>query len=1318
MDVRQAGGGGVVHCLVSWGTRLRVLARGQSPCSVREPALVSATIESLEDRRLLSFTPPADPRVITNLDSDWKFLRADASNAQTVGFNDSSWSDVNVPHTWNDLDGQDGGNDYYRGIGWYRKHITPAASLSGKSMYLKFDGANITTDLWVNGNYLGQHKGGYSAFGWDVSQHLTVGADNVIAVRVNNAHDNNVAPLGGDYTQFGGIYRHVNLVATNKEHVALQEFVPADTSANPIGPTVSYWLHTPGVYLKPTNVTSSSANLAITTNLRNDAATARTLTVVSDIVDAEGNLVAELSGNQTIAAGANVNFVQNTTVSNPHLWNGLSDPYLYTVYVSVKEGSNLRDLVQHSLGFRSFSVNPNTGAMLNGSYYDLRGANFHQDRFNKGWAISEADQTEDVDLVQEMGSTFVRLAHYPHPQFTYDLLDQRGMAAWSEIPLNGTGNAGVTNTTAFLNNAKMQIQEMIRQNYNHPSVLVWGIYNELVDNADTQSVVTKLNALAKQEDPTRLTVCATDKAESSAINWITDITAFNKYFGWYGGSYDDMSWWPDAVHANYPTRAVGIGEYGAGAALTQHEDNPSPPAPFGQWHPEEYQNLFHEAYWKQLKTRPFIWSKLIWNMFDFAADGRDEGDTPGRNDKGMVTFDRQTRKDAFYFYKANWSDSPVLYISSRRYTNRPNNTVPVKIYANMDSVTLKVNGITVSTIDSSSAPDQIFQWNNVALQGGANTIEVTGTLGGQTYTDTVTWNAPGGGGAAWPTIPELTGTPFARINFQPDTTPGYVGYEQDYGYVFGSRPNGQSYGWDGDNTGGVRERTSDFLASPLDERYTRLNHMQLYGIYTWELAVPNGTYDVHLVAGDVSFIDSHYALNIEGRLALEGTPTENWPWIGSVVRVDVTDGRLTISNNAAGSNNKIAYIELNATAGTQPDVTPPTATYGGEQFIPGQAVFDFNVIYEDAGNIDASSLNGQDIRVTGPNGFDQVAEFQFIDSPDNGATRTVRYRISAPDGRWTIEDSGSYTFWQEPNQVRDVSGNYRPPDIIATLNPTFPFAYGFSNRFYVDFGDLPISLGMNGEGELTAISSSGTHSLSPALFDDILVTGTNAGNALTLLTTMPRPMTFIGNGGNDAMTVGAIASHTFDADISSTLPNLSLTVSGSVSFSSTQRLGALVIDGGSAVMSAGGNHILITDTLSISGGGTLDLADNDLVVNGGSFETIRDLVFQGFGNPAGPGITSSTSDGRQILALFDNSFTGASHWNGHAISPGAIVGMYTFMGDMNLDGIVTGDDYTVIDANLDTTPLPGSEWIRGDANLDGIITGDDYTVIDANLGAA
>ncbi len=673
-----------------------------------------------------TYTPPASHRADINLNGTWKFIRSDVSGAQNVGFDDSAWSSVTVPHTWNNLDGEDGGGNYYRGIGWYRRHYTiSSASYSGRKFFLQFNGSNLVTDVYFNGTYLGQHQGGYAIFRFEITNYVKLDADNLIAVKVNNAFNADVPPLDADYTFFGGLYRGVHLIVTDKLGVRMLDY------------------GSPGVYLKQTNVSATSANLQVTTRVWNSNTASKSVMVNAVIVDAANNIVQTLSSTQTMAAGTGLDFVQSTTISNPHLWNSQADPYLYHVYVEIYDTGTVVDLVSQPLGFRFYRIDPNNGFFLNGKYLDLHGVDKHQDRLDKGWAISDADVDEDMSLIQEMGANAIRLSHYQHAQRVYDDADKSGLILWSEIPLIDY----ITNSTAFTNNARQQLIELIRQNYNHPSILFWGIENEILlkPGPDPNPLLTQLNDLAHSEDPTRLTTVASYGPESDASNWHTDLTDFNRYFGWYTGSYNDFAGWADNVHATYPTKDLGVSEYGAGASINFHSLTPK-----SQDHTEEYQNLFHEAHWQAMKVRPFLWSKFIWNMFDFASDGRNEGDTPGRNDKGLVTYNRKTKKDAFYWYKANWSSSPFVYITSRRFNPRTSATTSIKIYSNTSSVQLILNGV---SLGSKTSSNHIFQWSNITLQNGSNTVQAIGILNGTTYTDSITWTLNSTGAASISTTP-------------------------------------------------------------------------------------------------------------------------------------------------------------------------------------------------------------------------------------------------------------------------------------------------------------------------------------------------------------------------------------------------------------------------------------------------------------------------------------------------------------------------------------------------------------------------------------
>jgi beta-galactosidase len=654
----------------------------------------------------------AQPRVDVSLNSGWRFIRQDVSGAQNTSFNDSAWSVVNLPHTWNNLDGQAGGS-YYQGIGWYRTHYTVDGGYAGRRFFLKFDGAYSVADVWVNGNYLGQHQGGFAAFVFDVTPFLNIGADNVIAAKVNNAYNADVPTLGGDFTLCGGLYRNVHLLVTAPVQISPLDF------------------GSPGVYLKTTNVSSNSADLQITTVVSNATATASSVTLRATVFDAASNTVTVLTNTLMLAADTVSNVVQSTTVANPHLWNGLADPYLYQVLVEILNGATVTDQVSQPLGFRWFSVDPNTGFSLNGRAYDLHGVNMHQFWLNMGWAITSTERQKAYTLLKELGATFVRLCHYQHADETYQLGDENGIVLWSELGMVNSYTA----SSNFYANAQQQLREMIRQNYNHPSICFWSLYNEQ-GSADFTNLLAQLNSLAHAEDSTRFTTAASSQGDDAAMNWYTDTISFNKYYGWYGGVSSDFAGWADNIHKNYPTRGIGLSEYGAGASVYQHEENPTAPVPTSAWHPEEWQNLQHEAYWPMLQARPWIWCKLVWVMFDFPSDGRNEGDTPGRNDKGLVTIDGQIRKDAFYYYKAWWTTNPMVYITGHTFTNRLTNSITAKVYANCDSVELFLNGVSQG---SRTSTNRIFPWPITLIPGGTNTVQAIGAKGTNTVTDSLIW---------------------------------------------------------------------------------------------------------------------------------------------------------------------------------------------------------------------------------------------------------------------------------------------------------------------------------------------------------------------------------------------------------------------------------------------------------------------------------------------------------------------------------------------------------------------------------------------------
>jgi beta-galactosidase len=675
----------------------------------------------------LPYQPPANHRQDLLLDSGWTFIRQDLPEAPAKKFNDSSWERLKLPHTWNNIDGQTGGNGYYRGIGWYRTHVNPDRTLKNRCFFLKFDGAFCVTDVYINGTFLGEHQGGFSEFAFDATPLLKVGQDNVVAVKVSNAINTNIPPLSADFTFFGGLYRDVHLLVTDPVQIS-----PLDYGS-------------PGIYLRTTEVSSDSANLQVTAVLSNSTHTAQNLAVRTVVADAATNIVAVLTNRVFLPARSGSRSFASATILKPHLWNGLSDPYLYQTFTEVQADSEVVDVVAQPLGFRYFKVDPNEGFFLNGRHYDLHGVSMHQDWLDHGWAISRAQEASNFDLIKEIGATAVRLSHYQKSDYTYQLADRNGIVLWSEIPLVNR----ITESPAFYASAKQQLIELIRQRYNHPSVVCWGVFNEITMKPGPKPVnlVRQLAELAAQEDSTRPSTSAANARDDEPSNWATQWNSFNKYFGWYNGRLGEFGPWADRVHADYPTRPIGISEYGAGASVCQHSEEPvRHPKTDGEFHPEEYQNLYHETHWQEMQARPFLWCKFVWNMFDFAVAGRHEGDTPGRNDKGLVTYDRQVRKDAFYYYKANWTTNPMVYITGHTFTNRLAHNITAKVYANCDSVELSLNGVPQGSRANTNC---IFTWP-LALAEGTNVVQVSGTKAGVRVSDSLEWVASSATAAAKP----------------------------------------------------------------------------------------------------------------------------------------------------------------------------------------------------------------------------------------------------------------------------------------------------------------------------------------------------------------------------------------------------------------------------------------------------------------------------------------------------------------------------------------------------------------------------------------
>jgi len=651
------------------------------------------------------------------LDSGWRFKLKDVRGAEKIHFKDRDWQAVLLPHNWGWQAAQAGDTNYYRGPGWYRRPLAIAPE-TGRRYFLRFEAASTVAEVYLNGKLLGEHRGGFGAFCFEITTNLSASGTNLLAVRVSNAPAPDIAPLSGDFSIYGGLYRPVHLLVTGAEN-----FTPTDHGS-------------PGVAWLQTSVSSTQAVLDVTAQISNGTTNKQARTFVAMVLDADGNRVAGSEQKITLAPNVTAPYWLRVTLPQPHLWNGRADPYLYKAVVELRSTNSVVDAVEQPLGLRFYSVDPDKGFFLNGQPYPLHGVNKHQDRQDKGWAISDADLDEDISLIKEMGCTAVRCAHYQHSDYFYSLCDRAGILVWAEIPQVNEIHA----SPEFAETSRNQLLDLIRQNLNHPSIFVWSLFNELwPDRPDPHRELQDLNIIAHGEDPTRPTIAATASDKRPQMNKIPDLLGWNIYPGWYPqwGTKDAFGAALDHHRTDSRQGGICISEYGAGANVEQHEQNPKSPKPAGQWHPEEWQAEVHEAAWAALKQRPFVWGTFVWCMFDFAVSTRHEGGVLGRNDKGLVTYDRKTKKDAFYFYQANWSDEPMIYITSRRFTVRTNAVTDVKIYSNAKEPELFING--VSQGKRSHDVNGVFLWTNLTLAPGENKITASGTANGQSVADECVW---------------------------------------------------------------------------------------------------------------------------------------------------------------------------------------------------------------------------------------------------------------------------------------------------------------------------------------------------------------------------------------------------------------------------------------------------------------------------------------------------------------------------------------------------------------------------------------------------
>lgn len=616
---------------------------------------------------------------------------------------------VDLPHTWNAQDALSGKIDYKRGIGNYEKNLFIRPEWKGKRLFIRFEGVNNIADVFINRRHIGEHRGGYGAFIFEITGKVEYGKENSILVRVNNGEQLDIMPLVGDFNFYGGIYRDVHLLITDETCIS-----PLDYAS-------------PGVRLIQDSVSHRYAKVRAIVDLSNGSSGNQKVELNVRLLDGqrvvkEGTKNVNLSGNEVMQ--------QELTfeIDQPHLWNGRQDPFLYQAEVTLFRNGQMVDRVTQPLGLRFYRIDPDKGFFLNGKHLPLQGVCRHQDRSEVGNALRPQHHEEDVALMLEMGVNAVRLAHYPQATYFYDLMDKNGIIVWAEIPFVGPGgynDKGFVDLPAFRANGKEQLKELIRQHYNHLSICVWGLFNELTELGDNPvEYIKELNVLAHQEDTTRPTTSASN--QMGDLNFITDAIAWNRYDGWYGGTPADLGKWLDRMHKDHPEICIAISEYGAGASIYHQQDSLVKTVPTSWWHPENWQTYYHIENWKTISSRPYVWGSFVWNMFDFGAAHRTEGDRPGINDKGLVTFDRKVRKDAFYFYKANWNrEEPMLYLTGKRNTVRTQRLQTITAFTNLSGAELFVNGKSYGK----AIPDSyaILEWKNVELEPGENEIKVVST---------------------------------------------------------------------------------------------------------------------------------------------------------------------------------------------------------------------------------------------------------------------------------------------------------------------------------------------------------------------------------------------------------------------------------------------------------------------------------------------------------------------------------------------------------------------------------------------------------------
>ncbi len=691
--------------------------------SVRS-ALRNFSLASILLACLLGSICKAEAREVTPFNNGWEFKKGPfpTDAMQTAARWNADWEQVNVPHTWNADDMQKKTNSFYAGVAYYRKHYVFPESLEGKRLFLRFEGVGACAEVYVNGYLVGTHKGAYSAFVCEIGSQVRLGEENEIVVKADNAARPDVIPVNHAlFGVYGGIYRPVWLIVTEPCNIVVNDCA------------------SPGVYITQKNVSKQSADVSVRVKLDNATLAPAALELENAIYTREGKLVKVHRQSFELTPQGVQNYVSDFKISHPHLWQGREDPYLYKVVSRLKQDGQVIDEVIQPLGLRKYEAVAGKGFFLNGKKYPMYGVTRHQDWWGMGSALTNREHDFDLEQIMEVGATTVRFAHYQQSDYIYSRCDTLGLIIWAEIPF-------VNRVTGQeWDNVHQQMRELIRQSFNHPSIYVWGIHNEVYHpHGYTAALTQSVHDLCKLEDPDRYTVAVNGYGHAEhPVNGNTDIQGMNRYFGWYEKKIQDIKPWIEKMEKEYPWQRLMLTEYGADANIEHQTELLGDALNWGSdFYPETFQTKTHEYQWGVISQHPYILASYLWNMFDFAVPQWKRGGLDARNMKGLITFDRKIRKDAFYWYKANWSKEPVLYLTQRRNTERERRETSVTVYSNLGTPRVFLNGRELDGVRKGYT-DVHYIFDQVTLAEGRNVLRAVIVSDGKEYTDEIVWNYNG-----------------------------------------------------------------------------------------------------------------------------------------------------------------------------------------------------------------------------------------------------------------------------------------------------------------------------------------------------------------------------------------------------------------------------------------------------------------------------------------------------------------------------------------------------------------------------------------------